>query len=101
MEGGIGSQVGMKISRQKTEYLQMRARDGHEEGLLEMKGKIVKQVEEFKYVRSTMQADGGLEREITKRIQAAWGAWRKITGVMCDKNVSGNVKWHKQFQKVT
>ena len=60
----------------------MRARDGHEEGLLEMQGEIVKQVEEFKYLGSTVQTDGGSGREITKWIQAGWGVWRKITGVM-------------------
>ncbi|XP_063603267.1 uncharacterized protein LOC134779196 [Penaeus indicus] len=38
-----------------------------------------------------VQEDGGSDKEVTKRIQAGWGAW-KITGVMCDKNVPEKVK---------
>ncbi|XP_047494039.1 uncharacterized protein LOC125042450 [Penaeus chinensis] len=39
-----------------------------------------------------VKADGGSEREVTKRIRAGWGAWQKITGVMCDRKVSDTVK---------
>ena len=59
---------------------------------METHGEIMKQVEEFKYLGSTVQTDGGSERELAKRILAGWGAWRKITGVMCDKKVSGTVQ---------
>ena len=57
-----------------------------------MQGEVVKQVEEFKYLGSTIQADGGIDREIAKRIQVGWGAWKRITGVMCDRKVSASVK---------
>ncbi|XP_037779472.1 uncharacterized protein LOC119576016 [Penaeus monodon] len=86
----------MKVSRQNTEYLKMKAgeeeEEQEEERIVKMQGEVVKQVEEFKYLRSTLQADGKSEREVTKRIQAGWGAWKKITGVMCDRNVSDAVK---------
>ena len=29
---------------------------------------------------------------MVKRIQAGWAAWRRITGVMCDRHVPGKVK---------
>ena len=29
---------------------------------------------------------------MAKRMQAGWGAWRKITGVMCDGRVSAKMK---------
>ena len=41
---------------------------------------------------STIQADGGIDREIAKRIQAGRGAWKRIAGVMCDRKVSGTMK---------
>ncbi|XP_037783508.1 uncharacterized protein LOC119579668 [Penaeus monodon] len=62
------------------------------ERVVKMQGEIVKQPEEFKYLGSTVQADGGSEREVTKWIQAGWRAWKKITGVMCDRKVSDAVK---------
>ena len=86
----------MRVSRQKTEYLKLRAGDGQDVGAVAMQGEVVKQVE-FKYLGSTIQADGGIDREIAKRIQAGWGAWKRITGEMCERKVSGTVKW--QFYK--
>ena len=57
----------------------------------------MKQVEEFKYFGCTVQASGGSDTEIAKRIQARWGAWKSITEVMCDRKVPGTVK--RQFYK--
>ena len=64
----------------------------HDVGTVAMQGEVVKQVEECKYLGSTIQADGGIDREIAKRIQAGWGAWKRITGVMCDRKVSATMK---------
>ncbi|XP_063615410.1 uncharacterized protein LOC134788449 [Penaeus indicus] len=87
---------GMKVSRQKTEYLKLKAKGegGDNEGDTEVKlqGEAVAQVREFKYLGSIVEEDGGSDKEVTKRIQAGWGAWKKITGVMCDKNVPEKVK---------
>ena len=66
---------GMRVSRQKTEYLKLRAGDRQDERTVAMQGEVVIQVEEFKYLGSAIQADGGIYREIAKRIQAGWGAW--------------------------
>ena len=83
---------GMRVSRQKTEYLKLRAGDRQDVGTVAMQGEVVKQVEECKYLGSTIQAYGGIDREIAKRIQAGWGAWKRIAGVICDRKVSGTVK---------
>ena len=58
-----------------------------DEGTVKMQGEYLKHVKEFKYLGSTVQKDGGEEKEVAKRVQAGWGAWRKITGVMCDGRV--------------
>ena len=49
-------------------------------------------VTDFKYLGSTVQEDGGSDRNTEKRIQSGWYSWRKITGVLCDKRVPEKVK---------
>ena len=50
-----------------------------------MQGQKLNQVEEFKYIGSIVQSDGGSDKETAKRIQAVWSAWRRIIGVLCDR----------------
>ena len=59
---------------------------------LKMQGVKVPRVTEFRYLGSTVQADGGNEIEVTKRIAAGWNSWRKVTGVLCDRKVPLSVK---------
>ena len=79
---------GMRVSREKTEYLCL----GSQEDQVHMEGSQLKRVEDFKYLGSTVQMDVGTEKEVAKRIQAGWGAWRKVTGIMCDRKVPEAVK---------
>ena len=46
---------GMRVSRQKTEYLKLRAGDRQDVGTVAMQGEVVKQVEGFKYLGSTQR----------------------------------------------
>ena len=46
----------------------------------------------FRYLGSTVQADGKLDLEVEKRIQAGWNNWRKLTGVLCDQCIPLRVK---------
>ena len=73
---------GLKVSRQKTEYLCMG--EPGTAGEVWMEGERLKETKEFKYLGSTVQQSGGSDKEVVKRIQAGWAAWRRITGVMCD-----------------
>ena len=81
---------GMKVSRQKTEYMCM----GEEEPgrTVKMQGVELTQVTEFKYLGSTVQSNGGSNVEVKKRIQSGWNAWQKITGVLCDRKVPAKLK---------
>ena len=63
-----------------------------DEETVEMQAEDVKSIENFKYLGSTVQKDGGVEKEVAKRVQVGWGAWRKITGVMCDGRAPAKVK---------
>ena len=82
---------GLRVNRQKTVYLCMTERRAAAEEV-RMQGHKLSQVEEFKYLGSIVQQSGEVDREVTKRIQAGWTGWRKITGVLCDQNVPAKVK---------
>ena len=78
---------GMKVSRAnqaKTEYMCL---NGTPLGSVNMQSAQLPQVTEFKYMGSTLQSDGGMGTDITKRTQFGWNNWRKISGVLCDKRV--------------
>ena len=60
---------GIKVSRQKTEYL-CAGTGNFRPGSIKMQEDEVPRVQEFKYLGSTVQEDGGTEREIAKRIAA-------------------------------
>ena len=50
------------------------------------------EVTEFKYLGSTVQSDGGNDKEVRKRIQAGWNSWQKSTGLLCNNRVPLKVK---------
>ena len=88
---------GMKVRRTETEYL---CANEHEVRFptVTLGGAEVRKVEEFKYLGSTVQADGGCTREIRKRVKVGWNAWRKMSGAVISpkstsksegKNLSG------------
>ena len=80
---------GLKISRKKTEYLKL---NGSENGEVNLQGEVLKTVEKFRYLGSTVAEDGDLEAEITHRIQAGWKNWKKVSGVLCDKRIGVKLK---------
>ncbi|XP_042876173.1 uncharacterized protein LOC122255882 [Penaeus japonicus] len=80
---------GLRVSREKTEYLRVavNAEEQREGAAMLSQGEMVRRVEEFKYLGLTVQADGGSEKEVAKRIRAGWGAWKMITGLTCGRRV--------------
>ena len=81
---------GVKVRRQKTEYLCMGAPVPERE--VKMQGVKINRVQEFKYLGCTVQIDRGLDKEVGKRVQVGWNAWRKITGVLCDGKLPSKLK---------
>ena len=57
---GVMEDRGMRVSRKKTEYLCLEIQK--EAGTVKMQGEELNRVEEFKYLGSTVQANGGAER---------------------------------------
>ncbi|XP_065658443.1 uncharacterized protein LOC136082953 [Hydra vulgaris] len=81
---------GMKVSRSKTEYMCVNERpDGRQ---VQLQGVDSVKVDEFTYLGSRVQSNGGSEREVKKRMQAGWCEWHKVSGVICDRRVSARMK---------
>ena len=80
----------MQVSRSKTEYL--CANGGNDDETVKMDDKKVPRVKEFKYLGSTVQENGGCEREVKKRVQAGWNGWRKVSGVICGRRLPARAK---------
>ena len=57
-----------------------------------MEGKEINKVNEFKYLQLDINSEGGYSKEVKKKIQAGWNGWRKVSGMLCDKNMSLRVK---------
>ena len=62
---------GMKISRRKTEYLQLGTQVNDGEGLV-LDGENIKRVDKFKYLGSLVDETGSGEGEIKCRMQTGW-----------------------------
>ncbi|XP_063586937.1 uncharacterized protein LOC134764286 [Penaeus indicus] len=86
---------GMKESRAKTEYMCLNGVPG---GSVRIQDQRLPEVKEFKYLRSTLQADGGVDAEISRRIQSGWNNWKKMSGVLCDKRIPTRVKGRSNRQ---
>ena len=71
---------GLRVSFTKTEYLSIGKSTQHQ--AIKMGMDEIPETLEFKYLGSTVQEDGGCDRDVGRRIQAGWSNWRKVTGVM-------------------
>ena len=81
----------MKISRRKTEYLQLNTQANDREDL-ELDGENIRRVDKFKYLGSLVDETGNVEGEIKSRIQSGWKNLREVSGVLCDRKVPVKLK---------
>jgi len=77
---------GLRFSRSKTEYLEckfceLRQKD---EGVVRLDFQEVCKMDSFKYLGSTIQGNGEVDVDVSKRIGAGWMKWRLASGVLCD-----------------
>ena len=54
--------------------------------------KLLKQVEEFKYLGSVIAEEGGVEKAVRKRVKEAWNKWREVSGVILDRKIPLKLK---------
>ena len=55
-------------------------------------GEELERVTNFKYLGTSMEDEGGMETEITKRVGASWRNWKKCSGVLCDRRMPVKLK---------
>ena len=66
--------------------------NGGDSGDIRMQDYVLKKVNSFKYLGSTMSKDGDLEEEVEKRIQGGWRNWKRMSGVLCHRRISARKK---------
>ena len=57
-----------------------------------MDGNVLQCAESFKYLGSTIAAEGSKEMEITRRFQTGWTNWRDVSEVLSDRRMPGKLK---------
>ena len=55
-------------------------------------GEELERVTHFIYLGTSMEEEGGMETEITKRVGAGWRNWKKCSGVLCDRRMPVKLK---------
>ncbi len=75
---------GLKINVAKTEHLSTMEKPLP----MKLNGKELTSVNHFKYLGSVIDNDGTIDRGVDLRVQAAWSCWRKLTGILYDRNIS-------------
>ncbi|GKD31876.1 retrovirus-related pol polyprotein LINE-1 [Tanacetum coccineum] len=87
---------GLRVSREKTEYLRCDFGNGeithNEEVDVCIEDKILQPKESFRYLGSMLHKSGRIDEDVSNRIKAAWMKWRAATGVLCDRNVPLKLK---------
>ena len=79
---------GLKINVAKTEHLSTS-----ENRLpMQLNGEELNNVDHFKYLRSVIDKDGTIDRDVDLRVQAAWSSWRNLTGVLYDRKIPLRLK---------
>ena len=55
-------------------------------------GEELERVIHLKYLGTSMEEEGGMETEITKRVGAGWRNGKKYSGVLCDRRMPVKLK---------
>ena len=70
----------------KTEVM-VSCRRGTKANIKDSQDTRLRQVNNFKYLGVTISEEGGSEEAERARVSAAWGKWRDLSGVICDKKM--------------
>ena len=84
----------MRVSRPKTQFMGFnfeQSQHGNRERV-KILGEELDRVTHFKYLGTSMEEQGGMETEITKRVGAGWRNWKKCTEVLCDRRMPVKLK---------
>nr|XP_043620078.1 uncharacterized protein LOC122591919 [Erigeron canadensis] len=87
---------GLCVSQDKIEYLrcdfdkQEIRQNGDED--IRIGERVLGPKVSFRYLGSVIHKSGGIDEDVTHRIQAGWMRWRAASGVMCDKRMPLKLK---------
>ncbi len=76
------NEKGLWLNLTKTEYMEC---DLQTVGTIIVDGQDLKKVKCFKYLGSTLSADGDSLPDARVRVSVAWLKWRQVSGVLCDR----------------
>ena len=82
---------GLKVNIGKTEVM-VSSRRGTKANIKDSQGTSLRQVNKFKYLGVTISEEGGSEEAVRARVNAAWGKWRDLSGVISDKKMPRKLK---------
>lgn len=83
---------GLRISRTKTELLVCNFASHADQPNIHLDRNPIKRVDSFKYLGSVICSTGGIDADVSHRVNAAWMKWRSLTGVMCDRRMPVQTK---------
>ena len=75
---------GMRISRPKTQFIDIKYGQDNGQGRepVNILGEELQRVHHFKYLGSSVDETGCMTTEISQRVYAAWGNWKRCSGVL-------------------
>ena len=85
---------GMRISRPKTQFIDFKFGQGNGEGRepVNILGEEIQRVHRFKYLGASVEETQGMTTEISQRVSAAWGNWKRCSGVLYDRRMPVKLK---------
>ena len=84
----------MRISRPKTQFIDFKFGQGNGQGREPVKilGEELQRVLRFKYLGASVEETEGMTTEISQRVSAAWGNWKRCSGVLYDRMMPVKLK---------
>ena len=84
----------MRISRPKSQFIDFKFGQDSGQGREPVKilGEELQRVRHFMYLGSSVDETGGMITEISQRVSAAWGIWKRRSGVLYDRRMPVKLK---------
>ena len=78
----------------KTQFIDFKCGQDNGQGREPVKilGEELHRVHRFKYPSASVEETGGMTTEISQRVSAAWGNWKRCSGVLYNRRMPVNLK---------
>ena len=84
----------MRISRPKTQLIDFKFGQGSGQGREPVKilGEELQRVHRFRYIGASVEETEGMTTVMSQRVSAAWGNWKRCSGVLYDRRMPVKLK---------